>query len=84
MREHNQHNPAYDASTAQKQTAHKAHVAAMQVQSAVDVDKPLFQPFPSEILFHSYEPFKEYEAVLRLRNNDKVGGARRKVTTAMA
>jgi hypothetical protein len=53
------------------------HAAALQVQSAVDVDQPLFQPFPPELLFHSYEPFKEYEAVLRLRNNDKVGRARK-------
>jgi hypothetical protein len=46
----------------------------MQVQSVIDVDQPLFQPFPPEVVFHTYEPFKEYEAVLRLRNNDKVGG----------
>lgn len=53
------------------------HIAVMQVQSTVDVDQPLFQPFPPELLFHSYEAFKEYEAVLRLRNNDKVGGAKK-------
>jgi hydrocephalus-inducing protein len=45
-----------------------------QVQSAVDVDQPLFQPFPPEVVFHSYEPLQEYSAVLRLRNNDTVRG----------
>jgi len=44
----------------------------LQVQSSVDVDQPLFQPFPPEVVFHSYEPFGVYQAVLRLRNNDKV------------
>eukprot|EP00775_Hariotina_reticulata_P008964 gene8964-9139_t len=43
-----------------------------QVQSTVDIDQPLFQPAPSEIVFHSYKPFQQYEAQLRLRNNDKV------------
>jgi hydrocephalus-inducing protein len=42
------------------------------VQSVVSVDRPLFQPFPPEVVFHSYEPFKEYSTTLRLRNNDKV------------
>lgn len=44
----------------------------LQVQSSVNVDQPLFQPFPPEVVFHSYEPFGVYQAVLRLRNNDKV------------
>ena len=47
-------------------------VARLQVQSSIDVDQPLFQPFPPEVVFHTYAPFKQYEAVLRLRNNDKV------------
>lgn len=37
----------------------------------VDIDTPLFQPSPQEIVFHNYEPFQEYRAVLCLRNVDK-------------
>jgi hypothetical protein len=44
----------------------------LQVQSKVPIDQPLFQPYPPEVVFHSYEPFKTYEATLRLRNNDTV------------
>lgn len=44
----------------------------LQVQSTVDIDQPLFQPSPAEVVFHSYEPFKKYEATLHLRNNDTV------------
>jgi hydrocephalus-inducing protein len=44
----------------------------LQAQSSISVDQPLFQPFPPEVVFHNYEPFQAYEAVLRLRNNDKV------------
>ena len=43
-----------------------------QWHTAVDVDEPLFQPFPPEIVFTNFEPFREYEAILSLRNNDKV------------
>ena len=45
----------------------------LQVQCQVPVDEPIFQPFPPEVMFHSYEPFKIYEASLYLRNNDTVG-----------
>lgn len=41
------------------------------------VDEPLFQPFPPEVTFFDYEPFKTYESLLYLRNNDKA--ARRQV-----
>lgn len=51
-------------------------VVPMQVQSAVDIDQPLFQPYPAEVVFHSYEPFKQYEAILHLRNNDKVSSTK--------
>ena len=44
-----------------------------QVDCAVDISEPIFQPFPPEVAFHSFEPFKTYEALLYLRNNDKVG-----------
>lgn len=50
----------------------KLSTLAMQVQSAVDINQPLFQPAPPEIVFHSYKPFHQYEAQLRLRNNDEV------------
>jgi len=43
-----------------------------QVQSAVPVEEPLFQPFPPEVVFAGYRPFEVYEATLSLRNNDKV------------
>ena len=40
--------------------------------SAVDIDQALFQPFPSEITFQSYEPHQTYEFPLFLRNLDVV------------
>lgn len=43
-----------------------------QKVSQVDVDDPLFQPFPSEIFFQRCEPFQIHEVPLILRNNDKV------------
>lgn len=47
-------------------------MSAAQVQCAVGTDEPIFQPFPPEVVLHSYEPFKQYQATLSLRNNDKV------------
>nr|XP_006823299.1 PREDICTED: hydrocephalus-inducing protein homolog [Saccoglossus kowalevskii] len=38
----------------------------------LDVDEPMFQPFPSDITFQQYEPCEVYEVPLLLRNNDKV------------
>ncbi|XP_071959113.1 hydrocephalus-inducing protein homolog isoform X2 [Antedon mediterranea] len=43
-----------------------------QMMSEVDIDEPMFQPFPSEITFLNYKPFEVYEVPLVLRNNDKV------------
>ena len=40
--------------------------------SQVNIDEPMFQPFPSEIFFQNFEPFEIYEVPLVLRNNDKV------------
>ncbi|KAK2848119.1 hypothetical protein Q7C36_009801 [Tachysurus vachellii] len=40
--------------------------------SAVDVDHPFFQPYPSEIVFQNYLPSEMYEVPLVLRNNDKI------------
>ena len=43
-----------------------------QVASNVGLDEPLFQPFPPQVTFHNPELFKSHEALLYLRNNDKV------------
>ena len=43
-----------------------------QVVSKVDVEEPLFQPFPPELGFHKYAPRKQYEQTLWFRNNDYV------------
>lgn len=40
--------------------------------SQVNIDEPLFQPFPSEVYFQNFEPFETYQVPLILRNNDKV------------
>lgn len=47
------------------------------------IDQPLFQPYPSEVVFHSYEPFKTYETTLRLRNNDTVSVQLQQQQTAL-
>ncbi|XP_069757040.1 hydrocephalus-inducing protein homolog [Narcine bancroftii] len=44
----------------------------LQKCSSVDVDQPLFQPFPSEIVFQNYKPCEEYEVPLSLHNYDWV------------
>ena len=41
----------------------------------MDIEEPLFQPFPSDIVYQNFEPFQTYEVPLQLRNNDKVGSA---------
>ncbi|XP_041964608.1 hydrocephalus-inducing protein homolog isoform X2 [Alosa sapidissima] len=43
-----------------------------QKASCVDVDQPMFQPYPSEIVFQNYTPSESYEVPLVLRNNDKI------------
>ena len=43
-----------------------------QKVSNINIDEPMFQPFPSEVFFQNYEPFETYEVPLVLRNNDKV------------
>ncbi|XP_062860193.1 hydrocephalus-inducing protein homolog [Trichomycterus rosablanca] len=40
--------------------------------STVDVDQPIFQPYPSEIVFQNYLSSETYEVPLVLRNNDKI------------
>lgn len=50
------------------------HHGTCHVQaSSVDVDQPMFQPYPSEIVFQNYTASESYEIPLILRNNDKVG-----------
>ncbi|KAJ3142605.1 hypothetical protein HK100_000034 [Physocladia obscura] len=39
--------------------------------SEVPIDRPLFEPLPSEIILQSYKPFQNYEVVISFRNNDK-------------
>lgn len=41
--------------------------------SVVEVDIPLFQPFPSEVFFQQYETHQTYEFPVSFRNNDNVG-----------
>jgi hypothetical protein len=43
-----------------------------QVNTIVDIDEPLFQPYPSMLCFDDYEPFGTYEKTLYMRNNDNV------------
>jgi hypothetical protein len=43
-----------------------------QKNYAVPLDKPLFEPFPKEIVFQGYSAFKVYEVVISFRNNDHV------------
>lgn len=40
--------------------------------TALDVDQPLFQPFPSEVVFQQFEPHHTYEFPVTFRNNDTV------------
>ncbi|XP_059507551.1 hydrocephalus-inducing protein homolog [Stegostoma tigrinum] len=44
----------------------------LQKFSMLDTDRPIFQPFPSEIVFQNYEPFETCEVSLILRNHDQV------------
>lgn len=40
--------------------------------TTVNLDDPLFQPFPPEIVFKGYTPYENYEMTLTMRNNDRV------------
>ena len=40
--------------------------------SSINIDEPMFQPFPSEMFFQNFVPFETYEIPLTLRNNDQV------------
>ncbi|XP_070763174.1 hydrocephalus-inducing protein homolog [Enoplosus armatus] len=40
--------------------------------SLVDTDQPLFQPYPSELVFQNFTPAQAYKLPLLLLNNDKV------------
>ncbi|XP_067853715.1 hydrocephalus-inducing protein homolog [Heptranchias perlo] len=44
----------------------------LQKYSILDIDQPMFQPFPSEIIFQNYKPCEIYEVPLILRNHDQV------------
>lgn len=45
-----------------------------QVKTDVSMDEPLFQPFPAHVVFSNYQPQRDYEVTLYLRNNDNVSG----------
>ncbi|ESO91099.1 hypothetical protein LOTGIDRAFT_122343, partial [Lottia gigantea] len=45
---------------------------SLQKFSQINIDEPMFQPYPSEIYFQNYDPHQVYEVPLTLRNNDKV------------
>ncbi|XP_068693384.1 hydrocephalus-inducing protein homolog [Montipora foliosa] len=45
---------------------------SLQRFTTMDIEEPIFQPFPSDIVFQNFEPFQTYEVPLQLRNNDKV------------
>ena len=38
----------------------------------MDVDEPMFQPFPSELYFQNFKAGETIDVPLTLRNNDKV------------
>lgn len=40
----------------------------------VDMGQPLFQPYPSELVFQNFTPAQTYKLCLLLLNNDKVCG----------
>eukprot|EP00935_MAST-01C_sp_MAST-1C-sp1_P000586 g586.t1 len=43
-----------------------------QPNTTVDIDEPLFQPYPTVLCFDDYEPFGTYQKTLYMRNNDSV------------
>ncbi|XP_057292027.1 hydrocephalus-inducing protein-like [Hydractinia symbiolongicarpus] len=43
-----------------------------QKSTIVDLGSPLFQPYPSEIIFQNFEAQQVYKIPLQLRNNDQV------------
>jgi len=43
-----------------------------QTNSSVELDRPIFQPYPHVLKFPQYEPFGVYEQTLFFRNNDSV------------
>ncbi|KAI3370851.1 hypothetical protein L3Q82_007368 [Scortum barcoo] len=52
-----------------KTSHHKGHNDKV---SLVDTDQPLFQPFPSELIFQNFVPAQTHKLPLLLLNNDKV------------
>lgn len=38
----------------------------------VPIDRPLFKPTPSQVVFQNFTPFRSYEVLLSFRNVDKV------------
>ena len=48
------------------------HNTTTQTTSSVELDTPIFQPYPHILKFLQYEPFGVYEQTLFFRNNDSV------------
>uniref|UniRef100_A0A8D0AXJ9 HYDIN axonemal central pair apparatus protein n=1 Tax=Sander lucioperca TaxID=283035 RepID=A0A8D0AXJ9_SANLU len=48
------------------------HMLCLFQLSLVDMDQPLFQPYPSELVFQNFTPAQTYTLSLRLHNIDKV------------
>ncbi|EDO47363.1 predicted protein, partial [Nematostella vectensis] len=44
----------------------------LQKFTTMDIQEPIFQPFPSDIVFQNFEPYQTHEVPLQLRNRDKV------------
>lgn len=41
-------------------------------QCSLSVDRPIFQPEPSNLTLEGFTPFKTYELLISFRNTDKV------------
>ena len=52
----------------------KVFIVSLQY-TTMDIEEPIFQPFPSDIVFQNFEPYQTYEVPLQLRNNDKVSAS---------
>jgi hypothetical protein len=51
---------------------HPLEIASFKLVSAVEPDEPLFQPFPSVLVFNGYKPYQPSSCLVTFRNNDTV------------
>ena len=54
------------------QTIRDMEATTVHKTSRVSIDIPLFQPFPSQIIFQNWKPLETYSVPLVLRNEDSV------------